>query len=192
MVRRVSDCLLLLALTACTLPTQASEEADKSSPEPGAAAVASPGTEGAEEEHGELGVRMSRLQDLHADLWFAGSDGRRELADYFIHELEETFEALAEEHPTHNGVALEPLLEPVLGTTGAVHAVEQSLEEGDRTAFATAYDQLSARCSSCHRAAGHPYLEVHRPHAPRSVLLFPDRPVGADAGARAAHAASEG
>ena len=134
------------------------------------ALVAAPaGASPSEGEGPSLGVTMSRVQDLAADLWFALDAGNLPLANYFVHELEEAFEDVQEHHVTHNEVALAPHLKVVLGEGGAIESLEAARKRGE--GVPEAYDALTKACSSCHAATGHPYLKVGRSKVPRSVML---------------------
>ncbi len=105
----------------------------------------------------DLGIR-------HASLWFAGDAENWPLADYMVHELEELVEEIEELHPVYREVQVAALLGEM--THPAVEALEDAVEEEDRTAFAEGYDQLTAACNACHVASDRGALVIQRPTAP--------------------------
>jgi hypothetical protein len=105
----------------------------------------------------DLGIR-------HASLWFAGEAENWPLADYMIHELEELVEAIEELHPVYREVQVAALIREM--THPAVEALEEAVEGEDRTAFAGAYDRLTAACNACHVASDRGVLVIQRPTAP--------------------------
>jgi hypothetical protein len=105
----------------------------------------------------DLGVR-------HASLWFAGDAENWPLADYMVHELEELVEDIEELHPVYREVQVAALLGEM--TRPAVEDLEDAVEEEDRTAFAEAFDHLTAACNACHVASDRGALVIQRPTAP--------------------------
>ncbi len=105
----------------------------------------------------DLGIR-------HASLWFAGDAENWPLADYMVHELEELVEEIEELHPAYREVEVATLLREM--THPAVEALEGAVQEEDRTAFAQAYDQLTAACNACHVASDRGALVIQRPTTP--------------------------
>jgi len=113
----------------------------------------------------ELGMR-------HATLWFAGEAANWGLADYLIHEMEELLEEIEAVHPVYRDVQVALLLREM--THPAVEALTAAVEEGDRAAFASAFDQLTVACNSCHLASDRGAIVIQRPTAPPYTnLRFP-------------------
>ena len=109
------------------------------------------------------------VQPHHIKLWQAGNAGNWPLAAYEANELRETFEDVT----TYQGVwhdlpvakMVQTMLEPKLG------AVEQAITRRDGAAFGKAFEQLTAACNDCHRAANHPFIVIRVPSGP----AFPDQ-----------------
>jgi hypothetical protein len=133
-----------------------------------------PGPEGAAPQEGYrpgLHAMMLELQLRHANLWFAGEAGNWALADFQLHEMEALVEETAEFHPTYREHRVRELLEAMLEP--AVEEVEEAVRAGDRSAFATAFDRLTASCNSCHAATDRGMIVIQRPGVPpRDNLRF--------------------
>lgn len=110
-----------------------------------------------------LGELMNFTQMRHAKLWFAGAEQNWPLAGYELDELQEGFDDVVRYHPAHRESQL-PLSElvpkimsrPMKDVRGAIAA-------HDEPAFATAFDELTAACNSCHQATNFGFNVVKRP-----------------------------
>src|SRR5579863_7278634 len=85
---------------------------------------------------------MAHQQERHIKLWFAGHAGNWPLANYEIGELGDGFDDVGkmlggEIVKQHVGAPLD--------------ALQKAVDGKDTTAFAAAYDRLSAGCDACHR-----------------------------------------
>lgn len=115
----------------------------------------------------ELGQQMLGLQIRHDRLWWAGEAGDWSLAYYMAGELGEalrSIEATNGEAPEMQPQKLSELMPAIMNP--AIRAVQQALEQRDKSAFARAYGRLSAACNACHKEAGVGFLYVQRPKAP--------------------------
>jgi cytochrome c556 len=100
----------------------------------------------------------------HTKLWFAGRGGNWSLADYEIDALQDGFDDLNQQFGGDT-------VEKAVGAPLA--AVEKAIERKDRAAFASAFDQLTAGCNSCHRSLDHAFIVIRRPTSlPYSDQLF--------------------
>lgn len=114
---------------------------------------------------------MTQVQHRHANLWFAGEAGNWPLADYMLHELEELLAEIEELHPEYLGFPVAALLREM--TLPAMEALEETVANGDREAFALAYDNLTSACNHCHVAAERAAIVIQRPtHPPLTNLRF--------------------
>jgi hypothetical protein len=111
-----------------------------------------------------LHTMMTDLAMRHASLWFAGDAENWALADYMVHELEEVTEHIEDVHPVYNDVPVAALLREM--TMPAVEEIEAAVSAGDRAAFITGHDRLTAACNHCHTAAGRGAIVIQRPTAP--------------------------
>jgi len=117
-----------------------------------------------EEAEGELAYHMAYLQRYADKLYFAGTAANRPLADFYLHEIEETAEMIVAEGPVEDGVEIGPLVEAML--LPAVERAEGAVASGERTAFADAYAGLVDACNACHQATAHGFVEVVVPERP--------------------------
>jgi len=101
-----------------------------------------------------LGEIMTLQQLRHIKLWFAGRAGNWALADYEMGELNEGFEDV-------NKLLGGDTVDKMVGDP--IKALQKAIEDKNRTAFATAYDKLSAGCNNCHRTLDHGFIVIQRP-----------------------------
>lgn len=117
-----------------------------------------PATEGSGE-GGELAYHMAYLQRFADKLHAAGAAENWELADFYLHEVEETAETIIDEGHVEDGVEIGPLVEAML--LPAVERAEGAV--GDAAAFAEAYAELVTSCNVCHDATEHGFIRITVP-----------------------------
>ena len=111
----------------------------------------------------ELATIMGELQRHSAKLGYAIAGRNRELAEFYLEEVEEAL-ATVERIPAHDGmpiahpasVILRPLLLPI----------ESDLETADWLAAGAAYGALIEGCNRCHTATEHAFIEILPPAGP--------------------------
>lgn len=121
-----------------------------------------------EKEDIEVAEIMGRMERHHAKWWLAGREGNAELAGFYLHELEEAMEELAEAHVVEdNGVDVSANMR----TYGLpiVKELERKLKQEGVAAMHADADVLVATCNSCHVASGFPFIKVRVP----SGAVFP-------------------
>lgn len=116
-------------------------------PKPAADAASAPEGPG-------LGEIMTLQQLRHIKLWFAGHGGNWPLADYELDELGEGFDDVGK-------IVGGDLVDKQVGA--AMKALEKAVEDKNRRAFDTAFDQLSAGCNSCHSSLDRKFIVIQRP-----------------------------
>ena len=117
--------------------------------------------------HPELGEQMLTLQVRHARLWFAGEAGNWLLSAFELQELKEAFGAVVEQNPEHATFQPQRLADVLPAMTKTpVTALRDAIDHGDKHEFEHAFDELSAACTACHRAAGNDFLVIQRPTTP--------------------------
>lgn len=115
----------------------------------------------------ELGNQMLELQIRHDRLWWAGEAGNWNLAYYMAGELGEALHGIEETNGEAPQVQPEKLSEVMPAIMNpAIKGVQSALEKKDKTAFAKAYDHLSASCNACHALAGVGFVHIQRPKTP--------------------------
>jgi hypothetical protein len=112
----------------------------------------------------ELHVSMAYLQRYMDKLYFAGKANNKQLINYYIHELEEILEEIAEEDPTYDEIALGKLALQY-GVT-ALENLEDKLLSGDSAKFATAYTLLMGACNGCHKSSNKGFIIIKKPTSP--------------------------
>lgn len=113
-----------------------------------------------------LGEIMGLNQIRHDKLWFAGENGNWPLAAYELDELQEGLDDAVKYHPMHEKVP-EPLERLVPRyTSSPLQQLRAAVEAKDKTAFARAFDALTAGCNACHAASSFGFNVVKRPTAP--------------------------
>ncbi len=101
-----------------------------------------------------LGEIMTLQQLRHLKLWFAGHGGNWPLADYELDELGEGFDDVSK-------IVGGDTVDKQVGAP--MKALEKAVEDKNRAAFDTAFDQLSAGCNSCHRSLDRKFIVIQRP-----------------------------
>ncbi|MFZ5553764.1 MAG: hypothetical protein ACOZCO_11670 [Bacteroidota bacterium] len=114
------------------------------------------------EEKLELVHYMARMQVFHAKLWFAGINDNTELAKFYIHELEEEMEAIADAGVMDEGVNISKNME-IFGLTNLQILEEQMEKKSD---FKAAFEVFtSSSCNGCHISSKHPYIVIKTPES---------------------------
>lgn len=121
-----------------------------------------PKQEESHEEHGEfpLGEYMGRLLSYTHKLGLAGKYQNWDLAGFYVHELEETIEFLADSNITDDGIEVSKLiknLEPL------VEQVEKSVKDKNAVDFPATYQTLIRNCNNCHISVNKPFIVVEAP-----------------------------
>ncbi len=110
-----------------------------------------------------LGEIMSLQQMRHTKLWLAGAARNWDLAAYEVDELGEGFDDVVRLHPTHKDSPVAPKDAIPRMVTGPLDDVRKAVANQDPTAFARAYDALTAACNDCHQATNFGFNRVQRP-----------------------------
>lgn len=158
-------CAALVAVAACAAADARAAAADSS------AEIAALKKEVAELKksayHPELGDQMLGLQIRHARLWFAGAAQNWTLAAFELQEIKEAFDGVVEHNPDHATFQPQRLADVLPEMTKApIRALRDAIDHGSKAQFEKAFDELSAGCTACHRAAGNDFLVIQRPKTP--------------------------
>ncbi|MDX1420858.1 MAG: hypothetical protein R3181_12900 [Rubricoccaceae bacterium] len=126
--------------------------------------------EGDAETAEELAHLMAYIQRYTEKLYLAGENGNAALAQFYVHELEETFEEVEAGGYVEDGNALDALVASLVPP--ALERVEEAVEAqalgaaGPAAAdFGEAYARLVAACNSCHETTGHGFVRIVAPAA---------------------------
>ena len=114
-----------------------------------------------------FGEFMSSIQVHHAKLWFAGKNKNWELADFEIHEIGETLDAIKEYQTEREESKKVDMLKPGLD------AVNDAIQKKDSSLFNSSYLLLTSTCNNCHKAVNFGFNIVKIPDtAPFSNQAF--------------------
>lgn len=107
-----------------------------------------------------FGEFMSSIQIHHAKLWFAGKNQNWELADFEIHEIAETIDAIKEYQTEREESKNVDTLKP------ALDAVNDAIRKKDSALFNSSYLSLTSTCNNCHKAVNFGFNVVKVPETP--------------------------
>jgi hypothetical protein len=107
-----------------------------------------------------FGEFMSSIQIHHAKLWFAGTNENWPLADFEIHEIIETVDAIKKYEPEREESKSVPMIEP------ALDSVNTAIKNKDLAQFKSNYILLTNTCNNCHKAVNFSFNEVKIPDNP--------------------------
>jgi len=125
-----------------------------------------------------LGELMSLQQMRHVKLWLAGESANWELASYELDEIGEGFDDIVKFHPTHKDSPVAPKDAIPRMITQPVADLRAAISRKDATAFARAYDDLTAGCNNCHQATNFGFNRVRKPESnpyPNQVFAPPSQ-----------------
>ena len=107
-----------------------------------------------------FGEFMSSIQVHHAKLWFAGQNQNWELADFEMHEIAETIDAIKEYQTEREESNKVDMLKPSLD------AVNDAIQKKDSALFNSSYLLLTSTCNNCHKAVNFGFNVVKVPETP--------------------------
>jgi cytochrome c556 len=107
-----------------------------------------------------FGEFMSSIQVHHAKLWFAGKNQNWELADFEMHEIAETLDAIKEYQTEREESKKVDMLKPSLD------AVNDAIQKKDSALFNSSYLLLTNTCNGCHKAVNFGFNVVKVPETP--------------------------
>jgi hypothetical protein len=109
----------------------------------------------------EVAVYMDRLHRFSNKLYFAAASGHQETVDFYIHEMEEVMEELAEAGVEEDGFDISDNIQ-LFGIEGLKEFRESFASKGPE-AVKEYHQALIVRCNACHQASGHGYLRMISP-----------------------------
>lgn len=107
-----------------------------------------------------FGEFMSNIQIHHAKLWFAGTNENWELADFEIHEIMETVDAIKKYEPEREESKSVPMIIP------ALDSVNTAIQNKNLVQFKNNFVLLTNTCNNCHKAVNFSFNEVKTPDNP--------------------------
>jgi len=107
-----------------------------------------------------LGEFMTGIQLHHAKLWFAGQNQNWLLADFEIHEIQESLDDINEFCKDRPEVKSIGMLKP------AIDGVSEAIRRKDLQSFKANFTILTNTCNNCHKATDHGFNVVIIPTNP--------------------------
>lgn len=104
-----------------------------------------------------FGEFMSSIQMHHAKLWFAGINNNWDLADFEIHEIEESLEDIEQfnsDRPESKNIKM---------ISPAIDSVSHAIEQKDGQRFKNSFTFLTNTCNNCHKETEHAFNVVTIP-----------------------------
>lgn len=144
--------LLTLALVSCHAPVDSAAVLQNriDSLESKLADIYTPG----------FGDFMSTVQVHHAKLWFAGQEANWELAEFEIHEIKETLDAIQKYQTARGESQKVAMLYP------ALDSIDIAIQQKNSSLFKSSYALLTNTCNNCHRATDFAFNVVKIPETP--------------------------
>lgn len=118
-------------------------------------------------EHGHesiLVVGMGRMQVYADKLYFAGKAGNSALVEFYLHEIEEVMEEIAEAEITDEGHDISNYMKQMGLSTH--EGLETSKVLLDVAGFDQAYLTLVNACNGCHAVTDHAMIKIQVPERP--------------------------
>lgn len=118
----------------------------------------------AEPESYELAPAMGDMQRFAEKLYFAGQARNWELAEFYLHEIEETSEEIIAAGVVDEGVAVSSFMKAMLPPS--IATAKESLKARDSAQFLSSYEGLLSSCNACHQSAKHGFVKIIVPRQP--------------------------
>lgn len=113
----------------------------------------------------EVAVYMGRLQLYANKLYFAGINGNKALYKFYLHEMEEAMETVADgKVVSDNGIDISANMK-AFGEQ-SLQVLEKKIEEEGFANFKTHYTNLISSCNSCHKVSQKGMIVITEPKNP--------------------------
>lgn len=107
-----------------------------------------------------FGEFMAGIQVHHAKLWFAGINENWDLADFEIHEIMESVDAIKKYETDRIESKSIPMIEPALDSVSA------AIQNKNMIQFKNSFVLLTNTCNTCHKDVNYPFNDVKIPDSP--------------------------
>lgn len=111
-----------------------------------------------EDHEAELALRMSRLQRWTHKTALALDAKNAELAEFYLHEMEETINGIRSEAPVYEGYEIRRLTSQIL--VPKVDELDRAVDARDWSAVDTRLREVEASCNQCHATTDHGFVMV--------------------------------
>lgn len=131
----------------------------------GGGAPSSPSSNDAEAdtpEDPELAAMMAEVQRYSAKLGYAINARNQPLAEFYMHEVDESLQRIRDEVPEYEGQRIADNIRLMIEPT--VNQLDDTLHEnGDWSQIDQQYGSLIDACNTCHTATQHAYIHITVP-----------------------------
>ena len=104
-----------------------------------------------------FGEFMTSIQMHHAKLWFAGQNKNWKLADFEVHEIEETLENIQKFNNDRIEVKSIGMINP------AMDSINSAIQRKNIKSFTSSFNLLTNTCNNCHKTTEHEFNIVTIP-----------------------------
>ncbi len=104
-----------------------------------------------------FGDLMGSIQTHHAKLWFAGTNENWRLAEFEIHEIQESLEGI-QKFNSHR-----PETKSISMIFPAMDSVSNAIKQKNLLLFKSSYNLLTNSCNTCHHASQHEFNMITIP-----------------------------
>jgi mono/diheme cytochrome c family protein len=101
---------------------------------------------------------MGKLQTFAHKLQLSVTARNGRLADFYLHELEETSEEIVEDIESYDGQPISRLVQDML--LPAIEAMEKPVKAGDWAGSDQGLANLLQACNACHQVTGHAFIRI--------------------------------
>lgn len=109
----------------------------------------------------DLLAYMNKYQRFADKLHAAGTAANWQLAEFYVHELEENTESLIAADLTEDGLHLSSMARKLI--LPAIEQLDSAIDARSQPQFAQNYTLMLAACNSCHATAKHEYIRIIPP-----------------------------
>ena len=106
-----------------------------------------------------FGEFMSGIQVHHAKLWFGGQNQNWPLADFEVHEIQESLDAI------RKYCSDRPEMKEIGMIDTAMNNMNNAIQQKDQSRFKNSFIELTNTCNKCHYATEHKFNVVIVPTA---------------------------
>lgn len=106
----------------------------------------------------ELAASMGDLQRFAHKLGLSLHHANQPLAQFYLHEMEETLEEISDKIPTHKGLPIKELLSTIL--LPPLTHLETALKRGEFEQSLQIWPSVIQSCNRCHAATEHAFIRI--------------------------------
>ncbi len=109
----------------------------------------------------EVVTEMGNILKFMEKSWFAKQANNAELTDFYVHEIEETFEKLEDLNIVDDGIEISKLVKDM--AMPSLKELKASVQNPDTAVFNLKYKQMVNTCNACHQMSNKSFIRVAIP-----------------------------